>query len=99
MEDKNFADLEALVGAALPKIVEHPEMPLSFCVKASLVNGKCNRCLLCVTACADGWFQAITGTKGEMVTIDGEKCDGCGLCMMVCPLGDITMTPRLVPVS
>jgi len=97
LEDKSFPNLEALIGVALPNIVEHPEIPLSARVKASLMNGKCNGCLLCVTACADGGFQAITGAKGETVTIDGEKCDGCGLCMMVCPLEVITMTPRLVP--
>ena len=68
-------------------------MPLDWRVKAS-INGECNGCLLCITACDDGGFQAITGIKGEVVTIDGELCDGCGLCMMICPLESIAMVPR-----
>ena len=93
LEEKGFPNLEAIVGAALPKIVEFPQVPLTSRSRAS-VDDTCNGCLLCVTACADGGYQAITGVKGEVVTIDGAKCDGCGLCMMVCPLGSITMAPR-----
>lgn len=93
LETKGFGDLRPLIGAALPKIVEFPEMPLAPRVRAS-VDDTCNGCMLCITSCADGGFQAITGIKGEVVTIDGEMCDGCGLCAMVCPLGSITMVPR-----
>lgn len=93
LDGKGFADLKPIIGAALPKIVEFPGMPLAPRARAS-VDDTCNGCLLCVTACADGGFQAITGVKAEMVTIDGNKCDGCGLCVMVCPLDSITMVPR-----
>ncbi len=93
LDRKGFADLKSVIGAALPKIVEFPEMPLTPRAKAS-VNDSCNGCLLCIPACADGGFHAITGAKGEIVTIDAAECDGCGLCIMVCPLGSITMVPR-----
>ena len=93
MDANEYADLHAIIGAALPKIVTFPEMPLAPRFRAS-VDETCNGCLLCVTACADGGFQAITGTKGEHVTIDGDLCDGCGLCAMICPQHSITMTPR-----
>jgi dihydropyrimidine dehydrogenase (NAD+) subunit PreA len=93
LESKGYDDLKPVIGAALPKIVEFPQMPLEPRTRAS-VDDTCNGCMLCMTSCADGAFQAITGIKGEVVTIDGEKCDGCGLCVMVCPLGSITMVPR-----
>ena len=93
LDSKGFADLKPVIGGALSKIVEFPEMPLTPRARAS-VDDTCNGCLLCVTACNDGAFQAITGVKGEKVTIDGEKCDGCSLCVMVCPLNCITMVPR-----
>ncbi len=93
LDSKGFTHLNPIIGAALPKIVEFPQMPLAPRARAS-VDDTCNGCLLCVTACSDGGFQAITGLKGEIVTIDGDKCDGCGLCAMVCPLDSITMVPR-----
>jgi dihydropyrimidine dehydrogenase (NAD+) subunit PreA len=93
LDGRGFADLEPVIGAALPRIVGFPDMPLSARAKAS-VDETCNGCLLCVTACADGGFKAISGVKGETVTIDGHRCDGCGLCGMVCPLGSIRMVSR-----
>jgi dihydropyrimidine dehydrogenase (NAD+) subunit PreA len=92
MDKKGFTDLHPIIGAALPKIVDFPEMPLDPRVKAS-VDDSCNGCMLCISACSDGGFQAITGMKGEKITIDGDLCDGCSLCVMVCPLGSITMIP------
>jgi dihydropyrimidine dehydrogenase (NAD+) subunit PreA len=76
--------------------VAFPEMPLSPRAKAS-VDDTCNGCMLCVTACADGGFQAITGVRGQIVTIDDRKCDGCGLCAMVCPQKSIRISQTAVP--
>jgi dihydropyrimidine dehydrogenase (NAD+) subunit PreA len=93
LDDKDLVDLKPIIGAALPKIVAFPEMPLDPRARAR-VDDTCNGCMLCITACSDGGFQAITGMKGEIITIDGDKCDGCGLCVMICPSGSITMVPR-----
>lgn len=93
LDDKGFSGVKQIIGVALPKIVEFPEMPLAPRARAK-VDDTCNGCLLCVVACSDGGYQAIDGIKGEVVTIDGEKCDGCSLCMMVCPMDSITMVPR-----
>lgn len=90
LEGHGYANLSSIIGAALPKIVDFPDMPLEPRAKAS-VDDSCNGCLLCIPACSDGGFQAISGLKGEKVVIDGERCDGCSLCAMVCPLGSIIM--------
>jgi dihydropyrimidine dehydrogenase (NAD+) subunit PreA len=93
LDTKGFSNLTPLIGAVLPRIVEFPEMPLTVRARAR-VDDRCDGCLLCIPACADGGFQAISGVKGEVVIIDGERCNGCSLCVMVCPLNSITMVPR-----
>jgi dihydropyrimidine dehydrogenase (NAD+) subunit PreA len=93
LKEKGYSDLGQVLGAALPKIVEFPDMPLGPRAKAS-VDETCNGCLLCIDACSDAGYQAITGMKGEVVEVDGERCDGCSLCVMVCPLGSISMVGR-----
>jgi dihydropyrimidine dehydrogenase (NAD+) subunit PreA len=93
LDDRGYDDLYPVIGAALENIVEYPELSLEH-RRQPILDDSCNGCLLCITACSDGGFQAITGIKGEKVVIDGDKCDGCGLCVMVCPLGSITMAPR-----
>jgi len=90
LDSKGFANLNPVIGAALPKVIEFPELSLDQRARAQ-VNETCNGCLLCVTACADGGYQAISGQKGQVVTIDAERCDGCGLCMLVCPQHSIEM--------
>jgi dihydropyrimidine dehydrogenase (NAD+) subunit PreA len=90
LAERGFDNLTPVIGAALSKIVEYPDMPLEIRMQAS-VDDSCNGCLLCVPSCSDGGFQAISGVKGEKIVIDGDLCDGCGLCAMVCPLGSIAM--------
>jgi Fe-S-cluster-containing hydrogenase component 2 len=46
-----------------------------------------------VTACRDGGFQAIA-MEGEVARIDVHKCDGCGLCIYVCPPDIMVMKSR-----
>jgi dihydropyrimidine dehydrogenase (NAD+) subunit PreA len=43
-DNKDFTNLKSVIGAALPKIVEFPEMPLTSRARAS-VDDTCNGCL------------------------------------------------------
>jgi Fe-S-cluster-containing hydrogenase component 2 len=53
----------------------------------------CNQCenAYCMNACPTG---AITRNKAGIVTIDRQKCTGCGLCAEYCPVNVIVMHPE-----
>ena len=46
---------------------------------------RCNGCGRCVISCADGGHQAIRLNEERRPVLDGRKCVGCHLCILVCP--------------
>jgi len=55
----------------------------------------CWQCGICINSCP---IEAISRNRATgAVIVDEEKCNGCGQCQLVCPIGMITMDPtRLV---
>jgi len=45
----------------------------------------CIGCGRCAISCADGGHQAIAFDESRRPVLDGRKCVGCHLCMLVCP--------------
>jgi dihydropyrimidine dehydrogenase (NAD+) subunit PreA len=52
---------------------------------AYVVPERCRKCGQCVPACRDGGFQAISQDGEGTAIVDSKRCDGCGLCFIVCP--------------
>jgi dihydropyrimidine dehydrogenase (NAD+) subunit PreA len=83
MNRNNYETLDSMVGKALPKITTWTALPKLTPVVARIIQEKCNRGKECLVACADGGYQAIK-LKGKDLVVDLDKCDGCGLCSIVC---------------
>jgi len=45
------------------------------------ITGACPGCLLCIKPCPE---HAISGAKGEVHSIDQDRCTRCGICLSVC---------------
>jgi dihydropyrimidine dehydrogenase (NAD+) subunit PreA len=88
MQRKGYDTLDALVGAALPKLTTWNALPKLPPVVAHIIQDRCQRGRVCLIACADAGFQAIR-MQGNQLVVDPQKCDGCGLCGVVCPSGAI----------
>jgi len=96
MEEKGFECVAEMRGHILPKVTAHEELDFAYKVVGSIDEGLCTKCGLCYTACNDGGWQAIEMESREVYPrVLTEKCDGCSLCLQVCPVeGCITLVPR-----
>jgi dihydropyrimidine dehydrogenase (NAD+) subunit PreA len=96
MDEKGFESVEQMRGYILPKITAHEELNFAYRVSASIDEPLCTKCGLCYTACRDGGWQAIEMESHQVYPrVVTEKCDGCSLCLQVCPVeGCITLVPH-----
>jgi len=54
---------------------------------------RCTLCQRCILACSDGGSNAITIADNNLV-IDADRCDGCSLCVFVCPCRVLELKER-----
>lgn len=85
LSQKGMATPEALLGAALVKLTRHDALDRTKRVQAWEAHPeRCTLCNLCMLACSDAGANAIT-IDGLNLQIDATRCDGCSLCIYVCP--------------
>jgi len=54
--------------------------------KVAIIDGHlCNNCKECVSACRFDAFSIVGNGCLQKVTVDADACEGCGVCMRVCP--------------
>ena len=95
MEERGFATIADFCGASLVHLVSHGELSRAHKVVAWSDQDVCRRCGRCFTSCHDAGYQAIAWEKKQFPVYHSETCDGCSLCMHVCPEGAIQMiTPE-----
>lgn len=90
MREKKYKKVSEFIGLALDCVVSFGELDSNRKSIASISTENCSKCYSCVTTCSDGGFKAIS-IVDEYPVVDASKCDGCGLCVCVCPQGCIKM--------
>jgi dihydropyrimidine dehydrogenase (NAD+) subunit PreA len=82
MIQKGYKSLQEFRGISLPYFTS--AVPIPRTIKASIDIKRCKRCGRCLIACRDGAYDAIEKRKG-LFQVNHGVCDGCGLCVQVCP--------------
>ncbi|MFO0754384.1 MAG: hypothetical protein U0411_13805, partial [Thermodesulfovibrionales bacterium] len=72
--------------AVLSKLAEVVQIRKNGCVR---LRHQSSRCQECSTHCPTGAIQV--GTAGDEITIEWDKCTGCGICCTVCKTGVYTL--------
>jgi dihydropyrimidine dehydrogenase (NAD+) subunit PreA len=94
LAQKGLPSVSDLVGLSLPYITTQPSLDRSYNVKAVPNLQKCVRCLRCYVACRDGGYLAIEFDQERTPVVLTEKCKGCSLCSLVCPVpGAMELVP------
>ncbi len=82
MSQKGYQSLDEFRGISLQYFTSQVPMPKT--IKAAIDGIRCKRCGKCFIACRYGAYDAIEKRKG-IFQVNSKVCDGCGLCIQVCP--------------
>lgn len=85
-----FSCFKDMIGYSLDTIKDFSELDLVNKKKAFVTKEKCKKCHKCYVSSQDAAFQCIDIEKDKTCKIN-LRCDGCGLCRVVCPYGAIEM--------
>lgn len=94
LETQGWHSPDDAVGKALPHLAPHAELSRDARMVASCRQERCLRCGACAVSCRDSGYQAISWTPGGFPQVDREACDGCGLCVGICPAGCLELKAR-----
>lgn len=75
-----------------PRIIQSGSFTAS---KVATIDGTiCTNCLRCVPLCRFGAIKVIGSGGIQKVALDESMCEGCGVCMRVCPVRAVSLEDR-----
>ena len=91
LAEKGFANVREAIGLGLDALSGTTEvLERNTVIFPQFSRDRCVGCGRCEISCADGGHQAIRLDADRRPVLDGKKCVGCHLCLLVCPQRAIT---------
>ena len=97
MDEKGHANLDAIVGRAVPNCSDWNNLNLNYITKARIDQDACIKCGRCFAVCEDTSHQAITMSADRVFEVQDDECVACNLCVNVCPVEDCITMEQLAP--
>ncbi|HCT64075.1 MAG TPA: NAD-dependent dihydropyrimidine dehydrogenase subunit PreA [Lachnospiraceae bacterium] len=95
MRKEGYSHINEIVGKALSNIIPAEELNRHSICYPKFDRSLCVSCKRCYISCYDGGHQAITiGSDGKPI-LNGMKCVGCQLCVLICPASAISTGTRV----
>ena len=86
LAEKGFSSVKEAVGLGLDSINSTTDvLERDTVIFPQFVRERCVGCGRCEISCADGGHQAIRLNDERRPVLNGRKCVGCHLCLLVCP--------------
>ena len=86
LAEKGFSSVGEAVGLGLDSISETTDtLERDTVLFPQFVRERCIGCGRCMISCGDGGHQAIRLNENRQPVLDGKKCVGGHLCVLVCP--------------
>ena len=86
LAEKGFASVKDAVGLGLDALSDSTDvLERDTIIFPQFIRERCIGCGRCEISCADGGHQAITLDRNRRPLLNGKKCVGCHLCVLVCP--------------
>ena len=86
LAEKGYRSVRETVGLGLESLSDTTDvLERDTIIFPQFVKERCIGCGRCRISCADGGHQAIRLDENRRPVLDGKKCVGCHLCILVCP--------------
>ena len=97
LAEKGFQSVKEAQGLALDAVSETTDiLERDTVVFPKFHRADCIGCGRCVISCMDGGHQALRLGRDRKPLLDGTKCVGCHLCLLVCPARAISPSPKRI---
>ena len=86
LAEKGFRSVKEAIGLGLDTLSDTTDtLERDTVLFPQFIRERCNGCGRCKISCEDGGHQAIKLNEKRRPVLNGKKCVGCHLCILVCP--------------